>query len=289
MARLPTLWVIALLCAAPDASAQCAAGRPLLSPSTGADLPANATLYLFVPGAPEQRPKLRATGDAGARIPLRVHAVTRTEAFSAYTLELDSVESQRVVIEYDGRELARYRISSWRTSNRRAALPQSAKHVSSAWSCSHTDARLITLSGNAPAYRIERSSSNQMTASELAVHPSNSGLFFGRAGLHVIGLGHLSCLGQTTTTEVQDIFYVRVTPLYSDGPGQESPVYGVSATDVWLVTPEPDEPTHVCGMVAPPARSTFPWGILGGTLTIVAFLLFGVVARSRRHASRVAL
>jgi len=233
-----------------------------LSPAPGSSVPEGAPLYLFVPRAThDSLPIVRAAGT-----PLAVVELGHSPAFSAYAVTLPSTSGQvRITVADHPEAGGEYRVGAGAVT-RATAVPIAVRHDSSSWTCSHTEARLITLEGSsASAYRIERANRPELLGTsqgQMDVLPRNVSGFWGardleadRAEPPVLALGDVSCLGSTTTSAPDETFYMRVTPLYairtedSLAGDTTSAIYGVSRTEVWRV----DLPESPPALAEPPA------------------------------------
>jgi hypothetical protein len=121
--------------------------------------------------------------------------------------------------------------------------------VIDAWTCSHTDAWMITAT-LAPAYRVTWNAIDSGTV----VVPHDHGALFhggGQEGVGRIGLGHLSCLGSTVPeTQLDAGLQVTIEPLYPDG--SVGPAWHGTLGERATVEPFIDEPEAVAPFIDEP-------------------------------------
>jgi len=190
-------------------------------------------------------------------------------AFSAYAITMPEKRGRVQLSVTDHPEAGGEYLVGSAAVTRATAVPVAVRHDSSRWACSHTEARLITLEGSsASAYKVERANRPEMLGTgqgQTDILPRNVSGFWGgrdveadRAEPPVLAIGDVSCLGPTTTWGPDEIFYMRVTPLYSlrheDSLAGDttSEIYAVSRTEVWRI--DPPEARPLAGPVAiPPA------------------------------------
>lgn len=230
------LAALAALAASPPAHADCASPGVATSPPTGAAVPPDPTIYVFLPAFGDGVPltdRIQVAAD-GKPIPARVEQVSRSPAFTAVRVSIDTDGQKQIALTYDSgweRGEARFSITrDRRTRKRPQAVLAEVERRKDAWTCSFTDAWFLTMSTPADAYRVEWATSPvawQRGAQTVGVFPRSGMDFWHRpedssaarpTTRGSIGLGHLNCFAYTIPAAALDgPLFVKVTGLFADG------------------------------------------------------------------------
>lgn len=194
--------------------------KAVFSHPSGATLPPSPVLYYFTP-APARRATLLIRAN-NRTVPARVTLVSNTKAFAAYRVEVRIKRAAKLIVTpMNGAGTEYFVDPNWRGPAKRTVRVRSTKRAVSRWTCSFTNAHMVTLSP-APAYRVEWARSRRALDSgkgTAVVFPGHTDEFWGRHAAGSVdgkvGLGHLSCFGWTTPK--LSGAYVRIHALYPDG------------------------------------------------------------------------
>lgn len=259
--------LLALLAPA-GAHAKCAAPRTVFAPAAGAAIPADPTIHVFLTNAAGAGADLTARVTVladGAPIAAAIEIASRDSGGDLVALRVrpSAAGHAHVTVQVDGGDggEATYSIDRrWRAPRRPAVALGGVTREIDAWTCSHTDAYALELDSQAAAYRIEWATAPESWdtgAQAIQILPRSRDAFWDRAvparsGASVIGLGFLSCLGETIPeTALAGPLYVRITGLFADG----------SETARWAA-PVPltarDAPTAAAAEARPPAPTEEP-------------------------------
>jgi hypothetical protein len=211
--------VHALLTPSP-AQADCASPGLAFAPHAGATLPPDPIVYVFMPRwHARDSPKLQVR--SGHReLAFEASEVSATDAFVAYRLAIATQGASKIEIGRDLRDSpdAFFEIDpDWVGPNERSVRVLDSKYVEDHWSCSFTDAHFLTLT-DAPAYRVQWSEAGD---TRVAIFPRDIYDFFLRgdrqadSNVGQIGLGHVSCFGQTASSRLE-LGSVVITGLWPD-------------------------------------------------------------------------
>jgi hypothetical protein len=215
---------------ASPARADCASPRVVFAPADGAAIPVGAVLHVFVPGG-DRVPGVSVVAD-GQRIAADVDVVGRGAAGDVTALSVRPAAGvyERLTVEVASAypSSATYRRDrGWRARRDQAVKLAGVTRERHRWSCSHTDAVFLDLESEAVAFEVEwaRSADAWDTGTQaIQVLPRHRDDFWraaeGKAAgaTTTIGLGHLSCLGETIPeAALGGPLYVRVTGLFVDG------------------------------------------------------------------------
>lgn len=191
--------------------------RSSLAPGADSVLPPGPVLHLF-------------SWRAASTPLVRIEAYGRDVAFEREVVsETRDVLSERISIPVgrgdltvfvDG-EAHHYRIDPhWSRGPARTVNVTRAEHDVWSWTCSHTDAFYLWPSVDAPAYRVEwarTADDYRQGRRQSLVVPHDPAVFFADPdATALIGLGFLSCLGETFDPAELPV-YVGVTALHPDG------------------------------------------------------------------------
>jgi hypothetical protein len=299
----------ALPLAAERAGADCAMPQVTAAPLGGATLPADPTVHLFVPyGDASAARHVRVTGQ-GEPLAFEAAVVSQTRAYTVVRVAVESAGHERVTIGFGDRGAPTFSYTIDRRWQAPADAPRvtAARREHSAWTCSYTDAWLLEIAPAAPAYRVEWAPSPQAWARgarALVVVPHHHADFFRwgdqpASAPSVIGLGHLSCLGETVTPAAPGVRPIvritaldangaertgRVTELAEDGPPDPEAVGGAFAPDPRPHVPTVMPPVQVAAAAAPPAASAHRWWALGAGVALLALLFAARLTFWRRRA-----
>jgi hypothetical protein len=247
--------VALVLFAATSATARAAHARsyaspvPTFSPAPGSALPADPTLFLFVPvwwldDAPQISVR---DADTGAKVPFTAGALTRSGRLAVQQLRLVA-RNQVIELRYNPFSAPlRYWVGASPRLERREVAIDDVRYVVVRSGCSHTDGARIEGTGNAIAYRVEWFAGKHRA---VTLPPSTRAMYDGwrdddapatpaetvraRAQLAASGrvellLGHASCFGDLVDPaaflEQQEI---RLVALFADGTSQ---LLGVGPVD----------------------------------------------------------
>ncbi|MBT8491742.1 MAG: hypothetical protein KJO07_01670 [Deltaproteobacteria bacterium] len=306
------LVLLATLGLASNAAAECAAPRIQLSPGTGSVVGEKLRVYAFVPEYAEGG-EIVVLGD-GRALEYRDTVVSTSDGLSTLAIDIDATGKNELEVTmgsakatYQVRELNKRREIVVRRTEATIA-PVSASHVSDAWTCSHTEARTIEMSGlPADAYQVDRAPTLDALRSgdltTVVLPPSMSE--FWRWGTEdapeitraKLVLGHASCFGETANeADIKGTFYVRITPLYHNGRGPSTGAYVVErdrvypAADPKVAAIAEPAPRMTCGLAYQyqNERKQRRWR-LAWLLSAFSGLLMGVAfawARARRYRRR---
>ena len=309
------------------AKADCARAQVTSAPPSGAVLPPDPVVHLFLPQFLAE-PSLRVQVSVdGQEVPAAVTRVGTSPAFATLRVAIPTGRSaRRVTVSLDEghypHELS-YRIDRRAARPPRAAVRlREARRVVSHWTCSYTDAWMLTLSA-APAYRVDWAPSREAFdrgEQQTTIFPGHSNQFW-RADLDEpaghVGLGHLSCFDHTIPAQaIERPLWIKVTALHPDGsesrpwpaprllsspadePGADEPPPAIEpaptveiettppappATTAATATIDEERPRTRCGM------GHVLWLFLLAPLTLlVAPLLLGALLALRRaHRRRI--
>ena len=227
---------VALVLGAPSSSlASCMSPQPFLAPASGATLPADPVVFLFVPEGLYGSPQVTMAIDvasAGSAVTHQVEQVSHNPAFTTYRIGLAARETKdlKIAVTFDlgGHPLrsyeGRYRVAASlpepvRTARRLA--PPAYEH--SSWTCSYQSTWNLETSVDAPAYRIEWAQSledYQAGQRSSVVLPGHVRRFWTEdrrpPGRPKVELGHLDCMDHTLVWPGPRI-WVGVWALLPDG------------------------------------------------------------------------
>jgi hypothetical protein len=202
------------------AQADCASPGLAFAPHRGATLPPDPIVYVFMPSwHAKDSPKLRVrSGDR--ELAFEASEVSATDAFVTYRLAIATAGASKIEIGRAVRDSpdAFFEIDpDWVGPSERSVRVLDSKYVEDHWSCSFTDAHFLTLT-DAPAYRVQWSEDGD---TRVAIFPRDIYDFFlwgdrqADSNVGQIGLGHVSCFGQTASSGL-DLGSVVVTGLWPD-------------------------------------------------------------------------
>lgn len=274
----------------------------LLSPAPGSSLPADPTLYLFVPSWRDDGGAI--TARAGERsLPVTVRQLSRSDAFTSYAVAIDTDGPGPITVEVGDGPTREYRIArGWTPVGQRRIAPLTSVHREDAWTCSHTDLWEVRTDGWAPALRVEwatRAAAFDDGAANTAIVPPRMSDFWrwgagddARAPA-VLELGHVNCFAQTIpAAAVHGPLYVRITPLFSDGSaGDTGEVVQVGSAEPVAAAAVAEPPAKAVPAPARPARRSCvlpvlaPWSHTIG-VALVAGALFGIALALGRSGRR---
>ena len=203
------------------ARAECAAPGLAFAPHTGATLPPDPIVHVFLPSwQARDSPRLQVrSGDRD--LAFEATLVTATDAFIAYRLVVATDDASEIEIGREGRSSpdAVFEIDpDWMGPSARSVRVLDTTHVEDHWTCSFTDAHFLTLT-DAPAYRVQWSEDGE---TKVAIFPRDTHDFFARGdaapdtNVGQVGLGHVSCFGRTAPSEL-DLSTVTVAGVWPDG------------------------------------------------------------------------
>ena len=227
VASLAAVAVILVAATASSARADCANPRVVFAPADGARVPPAPVLHVLVPGG-DRAPRIVVLAD-GLPIEAQIEVASRGTGADVTALRVRPSAAARgrltVAVEGLSSGSASYVIDpAWRASRRAAVELSGVSRKRDRWSCSHTDAFLLEVDSAAVAYQVEWASSADAWdtgAQSVQVLPRHSDDFWGvkpQRGATTIGLGYLSCLGETIPERaLGGPLYVRVTGLLADG------------------------------------------------------------------------
>ncbi len=266
------------------AEAECASPQVVVSPRDGARVPVDPVLYVFMPswrGA--EASHLRVVADGGGERMFAATVVSKSDAVTALRVRVDSGAARRLTVSYGSVELGRYAIDrSWRPSDAPVQVT-GGEYVHDVWTCSHTDAHFVTATA-APAYRVDWAETPDAFAAGTAtsvVLPRHADDFWHWGdgpytdGDGRIGLGYLSCLGETAASGPSIAGrYVCVRGLYEDG-STSGPCDALGYIDRDGYRPvqaaPPPEPVQV-------ARVPAGVGVMCGTAALAAGIYLGMMS-----------
>jgi len=223
-----TAFLLIQLVNAGTAEADCASPRVTVAPKTGAAVPSNPVVYVFVPtwSAPA-KPPLKVTSGRMA-LAHTVTEVSRTKAFVSYRVAIKSKGASAIDVSYAGDKLGTYAIDAkWKAPASRQVKILGASYKKDEWSCSYTNAHLLNLSA-APAYKLEWAATEadfKSGKTKTIVFPHSSSDFWSSGSVSQkilpdgkVWLGHMSCFGSTAPDNLKlDKRFVRVVALHPDG------------------------------------------------------------------------
>jgi hypothetical protein len=230
--------VVAPMLAPTMAHAKCAMPGAFLSPDSGATLPPNPVLYLFVPGhmaADEGDPATGVTVDLsaeGSAVANQVELVSRSPAFSTYRVTIAlaapaKLDLKITVAHVFKRTLeASYTIAPPVPAAERASRATGRPWRESwSWTCSHQSTWNVPLAVEAPAYRVEwgYSLTDYETGPRASiVFPRRMESFFRwdderEPSPPRLELGHVNCMGRNVTWPSRRRIWAGVWALLPDG------------------------------------------------------------------------
>jgi hypothetical protein len=215
---------------------------PTFSPAPGSALPADPTLFLFVPvwWLDDVAPQISVRdADTGATVPFTAGALTRSGRLAVQQLRLVA-RNQVIELRYNRFSAPlRYWVGASPRLERREVAIDDVRYVVDRSACSYTDGARIEGTGNAIAYRVEWFAGKHRA---VTLPPSTRAMYDGwrdddapatpaetvraRAQLAASGrvellLGHASCFGDLVDPaafrEQQEI---RLVALFADGSSQ---------------------------------------------------------------------
>lgn len=281
-----------------SAAADCAAPQAALSPAPGSVLPADPTVYVFVPSWRDDAGAVVVARAGERALPVQVRRLSANDAFVSYAVAIDTAGPGPIAVQVgQGREVSYQIARRWRRPPQRQLSPVASVHRERSWTCSHTDLWEVTMDGWAPALQVEwatRPDAFDAGAAAVAVFPDRSSAFWWRGderdsdGPAVVELGHLNCFAHTIpAAAVHGPLYLRVTPLFADGSaGEMGAVVQVGEAGT-PPAPEP-EPGPIAAApiapetaIAPPrvscVRPLVPPLARTGIAAALAGVLFGLV------------
>ena len=220
------------------AEAKCAIPGAFLAPDSGATLPPNPVLYLFVPGhlaAEENDWATDVTVDlsaAGSAVAHQVDRVSSSPAFSTYrvtiALATPAKLEVRVTLAHGFQRVleASYSIgSSALAVEKPTRATGRPRRESSSWTCSYQRTWNVPLAVEAPAYRVEWAywlTAYETGPRESIVFPRRMDSFFRwddgpEPSPPRVELGHVNCLGHTVSWPSRHRIWAGVWALMPDG------------------------------------------------------------------------
>lgn len=231
------LWLSssAILAAAPRlAGADCASPRIAVGPGPGSTLPPDPTLHVFVPTPHGITSPVEFEVIAGGqRLPVEVEVASRTPALTVLRIDVRTGDHRSITLQPRTGPTwwkADFAVAAGRRRVIRPALRlRSARHERDDWTCSFTDAWLLSPATEADAYRVEWADTRsawERGAQASAVFPRSERDLWSQPGEQgaesphppSIALGHVSCFAYTIPERaVRGPLYVKVTGLHADG------------------------------------------------------------------------
>lgn len=297
------------------AEAECGVPAATFGPPSEATVPADPTIYLFVPTwiadhRPDaDGPRARAHG---RDLPHTLREVSRSDAWITYAMTIESDGPGPIEVRAHGVH-ATYRVDpAWSAPVERSTGPTAAAWEEDHWTCSFSAVWTVSLSAEAAAYRVEIGP-DPAAPGHTALFPRDPHLFWStnERPAPAVELGHANCFGWTVPEAVaRSAPWLRVTPLYADGsaghtsdpfplagplPAVEAapappalpavtapPVDTAPPADTATHEPEPTaEPTS-----PPPAAGSFLGAGTGIALATAAILGLDLAVASRRGRLR---
>lgn len=204
------------------AEARCGVPGATFGPPSAATVPADPTIYLFVPTwVADHRPDADGPrARAGGRdLPHTLREVSRSDAWITYAMVIESDGPGPIEVSAHGAR-ATYRVDpTWSAPAERSAQPSAAAWEEDHWTCSFSAVWKVSLGGEAAAYRIEVGP-DPAAPGHTALFPRDPHLFWETAErpAPAVELGHANCFGWTIPeADTRSAPWLRVTPLYADG------------------------------------------------------------------------
>lgn len=220
------------------AHAKCMYPRPFVSPDSGATLPPNPVLYLFVPGtmtpdAGEDAEVVSVDLSAdGSAVASQVELVSRAPAFWTYRVTVARATPAGLKLKVTfAQDPERTLEASYTIGEASPAVQKPSRLMgrpwreSYFWMCSHQSTWNIPLAVEAPAYRVEwaYSLSDYETGPRAkVVFPRNLTSFFSwddspELPPSIVELGYVSCLGRNVSWASRRRIWAGVWALQADG------------------------------------------------------------------------
>jgi hypothetical protein len=216
---LGCLSVMCSLATAETAHGKCRGAATTIEPASGR-VPPEPTLYVF----DRSLPLITATLD-GKPIEIEWKVLSGVEAFTAYQARIPGARAGTLVLRrHDHPDVALQIDPGWTGPADESNTILGFRDSVDRWSCSHEDARFLSPSVEAPAYRVRWSTGaddwKRGRVREVVVPRSTVDLHaqWGSVvakGPPRIGLGYLNCLG--AVTDVPHPVMVSVSALLPDG------------------------------------------------------------------------
>lgn len=235
--------LVALLTVVPaGAAAECASPMPVFSPPSGAALPREATLYLFMaaPFAVGAVPEVEVRFDdhVGESVPVTLTGLPSPPAYSAFRLDFRPGREGAVRVELREGEGEPPRVATYQVLGQLSVAVRSPVTIVAVeeelhhWTCSWQSTRNLTASAEAPAYRVEWATSESEYRAgrrKTLVVPRRMEAFFRRhadaAPLPSQGrieLGHVDCHGHTFEWSDRPV-WAGLVALNADGTESSAP------------------------------------------------------------------